>query len=250
MIRIFLENLEHVFGWLVQASWQASVLVALVLLIQWAFRTRLNSRWTHALWLLVIARLILPALPESALSLFQFAPPPPPIVVQSVTEPIFAPVTPVFADNLPAPPPTVAPPYPFSIWTLLALIWLTGALGLLALTWQVNRRFGRHVRNAPPIDDPVLLQISSAAQEELGLHRSLRLIESAHVQGPAIMGLIHPTLILPQNVRAKFTDAELRDELHRRALEVLGDPAGGVSVSRPERQSGLHFLSPQETSRE
>jgi len=35
----------------------------------------------------------------------------------------------------------------------------------------------------------------------------------------------------------EFTDAELRDELHRRALEVLGDPAGGVSVSRPERQT-------------
>ncbi len=57
---------------------------------------------------------------------------------------------------------------------------------------------------------PCCLQIAAAAQAELGLHRSLRLIESAHVQGPAIMGLVHPTLILPQNVRAKFTDAELR----------------------------------------
>ncbi len=123
MIRLFLDNLERVFGWLIQASWQASVLVALVLIVQRVFRSRLNSRWTHALWLLVIARLLLPALPESALSLFQFAPAPPPVIVQSVTAPIFAPIIPAETNDLPAPPPIVAPPYPFSVWTVLALFW-------------------------------------------------------------------------------------------------------------------------------
>jgi bla regulator protein blaR1 len=208
MIDAFLRGLESIFAWLIEASWQASVLVALVLLLHLILRGRLNPRWHHALWLLVVARLLLPFLPESALSLFQFAPSPPQVVTETVTEAIFtAPPAPIVGiTSVPEPP--VA--YPFSVFTVLALIWLTGALALLILTWQVNRRFARHVVAALLVTDPRLLKLAEAAQQELGLHRRLRIIESAQVQSPAIMGLFRPTLILPKDVRARFDDDELR----------------------------------------
>src|SRR5260221_2950557 len=95
----FLRELEQVFGWLVAASWQASVLAVFILLIQWVLGSRLNPRWRYALWLLVLLRLVLPALPESALSLFQFAPPPPAALAVSVTEPLF-----VSSVSTPSPP--------------------------------------------------------------------------------------------------------------------------------------------------
>ncbi len=203
--------LESLFGWLLEASWQASVLAVLVLLLQGALHGRLNPRWHHALWLLVVARLLLPVLPESALSLFQFAPPPPPVVAATMTEPLFAPVP----MPLPVPPtapaePLHSPLHPLSAFTLLALVWLAGALGLLLLTWQVNRRFARHVAAAPAITDPRLLALAENARRELGIHHRLRIIESAQVRSPAIMGLFFPTLILPVDVRARFTDDELR----------------------------------------
>ena len=209
MSSAFLHGLESAFAWVLEASWQASVLAALVLLLQGAFRGRLNPRWHHALWLLVVARLLLPVLPESALSLFQFAPATPPAVEQTMTEPIFAAsrVMPVVtAVTTPAPPPQ----YPFSAFTVLALIWLAGASGLLLLTWAVNRRFALHVSSAPGVTDPRLLQLAEAARQELGIRRNLRIIESAQVQSPAIMGLFRPTLILPTEVRARFSDEELR----------------------------------------
>ena len=208
MIALLLSGLESVFRWLLEASWQASVLVALVLLVQMALRGRLNPRWHHALWLLVVARLLLPTLPASALSLFQFAPPPPVMVTQAVTEPFFAPAPEAgkVADTV-----TVSPPaYPYSAFTALTLLWLAGACALLLITWQVNRRFARHVAAARSIDDPRLLQLATAARSELGLRRSLRMIESAEVQSPAVMGLFRPTLILPVGVRTQFTDDELR----------------------------------------
>jgi beta-lactamase regulating signal transducer with metallopeptidase domain/ankyrin repeat protein len=208
MIARFLHNLESVFAWILEASWQASVLVVLVLLLQVVLRGRLNPRWYHALWLLVVLRLVLPVLPESALSLFQFTPHAPPVITQSVTEPIF-----ISAPAQTTPQPlleTPAPAYPFSIYTILALFWLTGAFGLLIVTWRVNYRFARHLRNATAIDDPHLLEIAADAQAKLGVHRHLRLIESAQAKSPAIMGLFHSTLILPEGVRAKFTDDELR----------------------------------------
>jgi beta-lactamase regulating signal transducer with metallopeptidase domain/ankyrin repeat protein len=208
MIDGFLRGLEAVFTWLLQASWQASVLVALVLLLQLALRGRLNPRWHHALWLLVVARLVLPVLPESALSLFQFTPQTPPAITHTVIEPIFitAPVEPV--RTLPLEMPARA--HPFSLYTILALIWLAGALGFLVVIWMVNHRFARHVRNSPVIDDPRLLEIAAAAQVELGQHRSLRLIESAQINSPAIMGIFYPTLLLPSDVRSRFSDEELR----------------------------------------
>jgi beta-lactamase regulating signal transducer with metallopeptidase domain len=206
MIATFLDGLESVFCWLLEASWQASVLAALVLSLQWALRGRLNPRWHHALWLLVVARLMLPVLPESTLSLFQFAPSPPPNIAQTVTAPIFPHELPPLIRSV----PTLSPQYSFSAFTILALIWLVAALGLLILTWLVNHRFARHVATAPPVVNPRLLKLAGTAQNELGIHRSLRIIESAQVQSPAIMGLFYPTLILPTEVGSRFSDDELR----------------------------------------
>jgi beta-lactamase regulating signal transducer with metallopeptidase domain len=204
----FLPDLELVFGWLLAASWQASVLALAVIVIQGIFGARLNPRWRYALWLLVVLRLVLPVLPESALSLFQFAPPPPAALTVSVSEPLFA--------NTPALPPgdipaaLVPPTRPFSFYSLLALIWLAGAIGLSALTGIVNQRFARQVANSPEIVDPELLRLFAEAKQEFHILRPIRLIENGQVQSPAIMGLFHPTLLLPVNVRENFDARELR----------------------------------------
>jgi len=57
-----------------RASVQAGVLVLLVLLIQWLLRKHLTPRWRCALWLLVVARLLLPVSFTSAASLFNWLP--------------------------------------------------------------------------------------------------------------------------------------------------------------------------------
>ena len=63
-------------GWLLSHSLQAGVLVLLVLGVQWLFRRQLTNRWRFALWWIVLARLLLPFGPESAVSLFNFLQPP------------------------------------------------------------------------------------------------------------------------------------------------------------------------------
>ena len=57
-----------------RASWQASVLAALVLAVQLILGNRIAARWRHAMWLLVFVRLALPVLPSSPLSVFNLAP--------------------------------------------------------------------------------------------------------------------------------------------------------------------------------
>jgi beta-lactamase regulating signal transducer with metallopeptidase domain len=205
------EGLESIFGWLLTASWQASVLALLVLLLQAVLRGRLNPRWRHALWLLVLLRLVLPALPESAWSLFRFAPSASPSLVASVTQPLFpSPVSSLPPTPASSPEPSAPGGHPFSLYSLLACAWLAGVLAFLVVTWQVNRRFSRQVRNSPKITDPALLHLFAAAKAELRIRRSIRLIENGQVQSPAITGLFLPTLLLPARVHDRFDATELR----------------------------------------
>ena len=64
---------ESGLGWLWRMSWQASVLVLLVLIAQRVFRSRLTPQWRFSLWWLVLLRLMLPVAPESAWSVFNLA---------------------------------------------------------------------------------------------------------------------------------------------------------------------------------
>jgi bla regulator protein BlaR1 len=58
------------WGW--RASWQASVLVGLVLLVQALLRSKLTPRWRATLWWLVLIRLLMPVVPHTSWSLFNY----------------------------------------------------------------------------------------------------------------------------------------------------------------------------------
>ncbi len=65
--------LETFVVWLLRTSWQAAVLVILILAVQWLFRNRLSARWKYALWVVVVVRLAVPYSPESPVSIFNVA---------------------------------------------------------------------------------------------------------------------------------------------------------------------------------
>lgn len=67
-------NFVDLADWIWEATWQASLLVALVMVAQIVFRKWLSPAWRHALWALVVARLLLPVLPESPFSMFNVLP--------------------------------------------------------------------------------------------------------------------------------------------------------------------------------
>lgn len=67
---VILNELEPVVTWLLRLSAQAAVLILLILLIQTGCGSRLAARWRHALWLLVVVRLMLPVSLPSRFSIF------------------------------------------------------------------------------------------------------------------------------------------------------------------------------------
>ncbi len=63
-------HLQPFLDWLVRTTLQASLLIGLILLLQTALRTRLGVRWNYCLWLVLLARMAMPWMPESRISLF------------------------------------------------------------------------------------------------------------------------------------------------------------------------------------
>jgi hypothetical protein len=76
------------FGWLLRSSGQAAILTVLILLAQACLKKRLDGRWRHLLWLLVLVRLALPVSLPSPASLFNYLRLDPAVAAVSPPEPL------------------------------------------------------------------------------------------------------------------------------------------------------------------
>lgn len=192
--------LQSIFHWILESGWQASLLALAVVLVQLAFRSHLNPRWRYLLWFLVLARLLVPALPESPVSVYHFSP-------EAASLPTLLSESPSAA--FPAPPIPEKTAWTSQILHLLPVVWLTGALALGATTFLANRRFYQKVRQSAPVEDPVLLQFLDRAAHALDLKRNVTMVECGQIQSPAVMGVFKPLLLLPPHARRHFSPEEL-----------------------------------------
>ncbi len=231
------------FDWLLRASWQAAVLVLIVLLTQWALQKRLSARGRYALWFLVLLRLALPMSPRTAFSIYNYAhltlpsPPSQPVVDHPPALIEASAVSPTARQTRASPaesPPdqiTLLPDYsPDSqltgathretrrqpLWRRLHLrrtgvvLWLAG-IGFLVLQVIVqNLRFSRRVRSASIINEPEVVGLFDVCKRDLKISARIHLIESSSVSSPAIYGFFRPALLLPDGMSAQFSPLELR----------------------------------------
>src|SRR5688572_17903262 len=66
-------GLADFFLWIWNNTWQATVLMGMVWLAQCLFGKKLPPRWNYVLSLLILVRLLLPAVPTSQFSVFNAA---------------------------------------------------------------------------------------------------------------------------------------------------------------------------------
>src|SRR5688500_261117 len=150
-----------------RSSWQAAVLAAIVLAVQWLTRGRLPARWRYNLWLLVLLRLVIPVTPASPFSLFNLSPRPQPQWSSPMTPTPSSPVpsadvalvvihaTPTMA---PAPAPSAAAAaIPWRL--ILCTAWAAGVMLLAARIAWATLRLSRHVRRMTPVTDATVLEL-------------------------------------------------------------------------------------------
>ena len=231
---------EGAFKLVAQTTWQATVVAGLILLAQWLFRKQLTPAWRHGLWFLLVARLLMPASFPSALSIFNLAkveaptlqrhlvqPTPPvstvshPLATMSRPDPEFPIATyaeiavqraiepdhPQVAAETQVHEPSRRPPD----WLAVAvLLWLSGVFIFgLRLIWS-NLRFSSRLAQHPRIEDEPIVRLFDDCVRALGLRRRVTLIETGEVESPAVYGLWHKRVLLPEGFSERFSGSELR----------------------------------------
>ncbi|HVA45926.1 MAG TPA: M56 family metallopeptidase [Pirellulales bacterium] len=213
--------LRHWWVWIVAASWQLALLVALVAALTWLLRSA-SPRLRHALWLLVLAKVFLPpglATPVSvgrwgvgplrdAIGLpawdVQGRSPLPDLAESSGSLENKSRSAPKFQQG-----PRITG-HARSSLPLLFGLWAAGCLLFWAFVVGRYARLVRAVRSFPTVDEGPLRIALERIAIDLGLRRVPDVVAADMVTSPFLFGVIRPTIVLPQGLLARWTDVELR----------------------------------------
>ena len=214
-----MDALHSALGGLLRASWQASVLVGLVILTQGLLGKRLPARWRFALWWLVLARLLLPVGPSTPFSLFNYP---------QLQVPAGAP----FQVNGPV----------SGLLLVLPWIWLAGVGFMVGRILWEGQRLAYAVVRQRPVTDSAVLDLLEDCKAAMKLHTPVVVVETPHVSCPALHGFLRPRLLLPRGLLQALSPEELRYVFfHELAHLTRHDIATGWLMAVLQ---AIHWLNP------
>lgn len=214
-------------------SWQIGVLVGVVWLVSLTLR-RSSPNFRYWLWCIVLVRLCIPAtlaLPagvsgdvrravESSAPAVLFA-------AQRTVEPPVMPL-PEMGGSIsgaesgrdPAPmsrSPLVQSKLPeLPLGAKLTLVWTAVSLGLLVLVAVKSFRVRRMLQGWPEVARPELQLLLGSLRSRCSIGRAVRVRmfpAGQSMQGPAVVGIVHPTILLPAPVAEHWSLDELEPVL-------------------------------------
>ncbi|UCD52195.1 MAG: M56 family metallopeptidase, partial [Phycisphaerales bacterium] len=226
------------FAWLLETTVIASVVICLILAAQKLLGRRLGPRWCHALWLVLLLRMVLPWVPPSPVSLFHLIPASiqrhqpsataPAIVRAERSEPVGAteatkpraisPSSPTEAAQQVATPKeegvtevnrpstSVLP----AIRRHLPWLWLAGAVVLGGYLLASSFALWRVVKREHPLIKEPILELFEACKAQMGVQTIVALVPNDRVRTAALFGFVRPRLLLPREMIETASSEELR----------------------------------------
>jgi beta-lactamase regulating signal transducer with metallopeptidase domain len=218
--------------WLWRTTWQTSILIALILLIQKVAGRRLGARGSYGLWLVVLIRLAMPWTPPSGVSVHNLLPAPSLQEYKMHMASLRASLSPArtrgsstgeasVAAHEAANDPASTTATPRERWpesgrlegqtvVLLSLVWLTGVCFLLTYVAAGALRWRRVVRRGRTVTDRRILELLEDCRRLAGTRTEVGLTATDEVDSPALFGLLRPRLLLPRATLTARDRTELR----------------------------------------
>ncbi|MFZ0826141.1 MAG: M56 family metallopeptidase, partial [Verrucomicrobiia bacterium] len=193
------ESLSHI-PLLLKMSGEASMLILLVLAAQWLCGQRLQPRWRHALWLLVMVRLALPWSIPTPASLFN--------VVKIPASASHVQASPILDRSTSVPVAIVQSAATVGSFTgegwraWLVWVWTAGAVSLAGCALACQYWFNRRIRRLRPLTDGSTLGLFEDCKTLMGVSTPVSLIETEAVKSPTLCGFVRPRLLLPTGLIA------------------------------------------------
>lgn len=226
------------FDWLLETTMIASVVICLILAAQKMLGGRLGPRWCHALWLVLLIRMVLPWAPSSRLSLSNLIPSwdrqvqpqqSPGIVEQrdvsaaaetalnSEMSPDPEPQVEVVGQKAVAPQPqTLADvddksgPRLVSVRRLLPILWLAGAMLVGAYVILSDLALWRIVKRDRPLVNQETLELFEECKAQMKIQSLVVVVPSNNVMSPGLFGFVRPRLLMPREMLDSATREEMR----------------------------------------
>ncbi len=204
------------------ASWQASIVILLILAIRPLLGVRVPARWRSLLWTLVLARLLIPTfmLPHSPVSFqnipaverpiekaqasmqVEYSEAPFAMEMRQANPPGLEPAHAEPSDAVPAGP---APARNIPWWQIAAICWLMGAallagwfvIATVHLQWRLRCESGAL--------EPGVLRAWRACCDRFEVRSQPRVRAVGCIDSPALLGILRPILLIPLRGQKVFT---------------------------------------------
>lgn len=216
---------------LLSLSLSGTLLILVLILCKPLYRNRLSRQWQYYIWLVVVARLLLPFTPETSLvgNLFQSLDSA--IVQISTSEQAnssLLPETDFSEDDLSSKNQAnttakksaelektlvqrVFETVTQNIWLICVLIWLMVAVGLLIRKVTIYQSFVKYI-NAGRVEviDMRLWEQLGKLVEQAEIKRTVEVYTNNIISSPLLIGFLHPCIMLPS---AELSDSDLENTI-------------------------------------
>ena len=198
--------MSELLKWILSLSLSGAVLILLLMLLRPLVRERVSRRWQYYIWLLVIARLLLPVGGLEAPAKIETAGPAaapalslPEVDREDMEARTSEEAAPEFDDSL-----KLRTAVRENLW----VVWLAGALALLIRKATAYQSFLRYLRAGwAPVEDPALLDLAARIGAEAGVKRPVELYVNPLAASPMLLGVRKPCVVLPT---AELPEEDLR----------------------------------------
>ena len=217
-----IEFFDSFIAWLLQTSLKATIIIALIIIVQTLFRNRMPAKWQHALWLLLIIRLIIPVDMPSSLSIFNltkdveyryipfdsnphnnFQIKKASTSAGSLTFPFQSDYPENKADI------SIVSKSPITLFDIAKLLWLTIFFGLLTYKLFINIALRRRIQSAEPVTDARINRILDTCIRRLDLKIDVQIKTLHNIHSPFWYGLFNPRIIFPTSLLQELNDEEI-----------------------------------------
>ncbi|MDD3365615.1 MAG: M56 family metallopeptidase [Syntrophomonas sp.] len=227
------QGVSSIFDWIVLSSLMGSILVFLILVVKFAFKSTLGAIWHYYIWFLLLLKLIIPFIPESPVSMYNFVKldslqsvfsnqPDSFVKIKTLstetgnspgklainTIPLASNLEQVKTDSAAKPIPT---DFEVVDWkAALIILWLIGVALLLGYTILINLKLWYQIRTEPKANSASIIRIVETCKLEMNITNDIPLVITNKASTPALFGPIKPWLLLPDSFMKSLTDIELK----------------------------------------
>lgn len=264
--------LEKAFLWILYSSLTSIIIILVVLLIKKIFKDQLSPRLCHALWFLVLIKLLIPFVPESNLSLFNLFPEK---NINPVSYNSFEPKyltqeqwgkndnefnlhlknreqdeideNTLLKDNLPKSDNQKLLSRKESklfqrIISICSYIWLIGFLSICILIFIVTLNFKKKTRLFNEVKNLEVIKVLNVCKEKLNVNKNIPIYSSDTFKTPFIYGFLNPTIYLPKHILNKVDNSQLlhiclHEIAHYKRKDLFYNLLGTVAIV-------IHWFNP------